>query len=114
MSLKVESMNPNNIVTVSQDDVISLKDRLSKLAYNDKVTLICTGLGGTYKTRGRFKHKPYQEGHTGEKFGSWGRSKNKFNPFPRYVMQLTPKGKRNVHVYPIGSCVIDFKEGWDL
>lgn len=114
MSFKVESMNPDNITTISQDDVLTLNSRLSELNYNDKITLICTGLGGTYEQQGRFKHKPYQEGYTKEDFGSWGMYKGKHCPFlfPRYVMHLTPKGKRNVRVYGIGSCIIDFKKGW--
>ena len=113
MPLKVESMNPDNITVISQDDVVKINERMGELRYNAKITLICTGLGGTYKPRGRFKHKPYKEGYNKEFFGSWGIAKNKFNPFPRFVMQLTPKGKRNVHVYPIGSCIIDFKIGWE-
>ena len=112
MPLKTESLNPSNITEISQDDVILLNEKLSKLNYNDKITLVCTGLGGEYDVKGRFKHKPYQHGYTGEDFGSWGMGKNKFNPFPRYVMQLTPKGKRSVHVYPVGYCVMGFRKGW--
>ena len=107
-----DSMHPDNLTTISQEKVGEIRERLDKLNIGDKITLICNSIGGQYEEQIRIESKTYQEGFTGEKFGSWGMGKNEFNPLPRYILEGIPKRKRTIYLFSIGRRIIEFKEGW--
>lgn len=110
--IKTESIHPDNLVTISQKEVQEIRVKLDELNIGDKITLTLNSLGGQFKEQARIKSKTYQQGHTDEKFGSWGMNKNKFNPIPRYILEATPKKKQRIFLFPIGSRIIDFRIGW--